>query len=213
MRFAPTTFRPLFGRVLAVVVGVIVVFGLAGLALSGEFAALARFAWPALLVGVGAFALFWFPSISVAEHEVTVRNVFSTVHVPWPAIQRVDTKWALTLYLSDGSSLPDRDGRPSGRRVSAWASPAPNRYAAQVGASKDAKLAAKDQGGAIRPGDLLETPSGAVAFVIRSHWDDLRESGRLDAGVEPGSVRREWHWPTIAVMGALAVATVLALVL
>ena len=201
MRFAPTTFRPLFGRVLAVVVGVVVVLGLAGFVVSGEFASLARYAWGALFVAVAAFAAFWFPSIAVAEHEVTIRNVFSTVHVPWPAIQRVDTKWALTLYL------------PGGKKVAAWASPAPNRYAAQVGPSKDAKLAAKDQGGAIRPGDLLETPSGAVAFVIRSHWDDLRESGALDSGVEPGSVRRDWHWATIIVMGALAVATVLGIVL
>ena len=201
MRFAPTTFRPLFGRVLAVVVGVVVLLGIAGIVVAGEYTALARYIWPALLVGVGAFALFWFPSIAVAEAEVTVRNVFSTVHVPWPAIQRVDTKWALTLYL------------PGGKKVAAWASPAPNRYAAQVGASKDTKLAAQGQGGAIRPGDLLETPSGAVAFVIRSHWEDLRESGALDAGVEPGSVRRDWHWTTIIVMSVLAVATVLGIVL
>ena len=201
MRFAPTTFRPLFGRVLAVVVGVVVLLGLAGFVVAGDYAALARFAWAPLFIGVGAFAAFWFPSIAVAEHEVTVRNVFSTVHVPWPAIQRVDTKWALTLYL------------PGGTKVAAWASPAPNRYAAQVGPSTDAKLAAKDQGGAIRPGDLLETPSGAVAFVIRSHWDDLRESGALDAGVEPGSVRRDWHWVTIIAMSVLAVATVLGIVL
>lgn len=201
MRFTPTTFRPLFGRVLAVIVGVVVLVGLAGVIVTGDPAALVRYAWAPLLIGVGAFAAFWFPSISVAEHEVTVRNVFSTVHVPWPAIQRVDTKWALTLYL------------PGGKKVAAWASPAPNRYAAQVGPSKDARLAAKDQGGAIRPGDLLETPSGAVAFVIRSHWDDLRESGALDSGVEPGSVRRDWHWATIIVMSALAVATVLGFAL
>ncbi len=201
MRFAPTTFRPLFGRILAVVVGVVVVLGLAGFVVAGDLASLARFAWGPLLVGVTAFAAFWFPSIAVAEHEVTVRNVFSTMHVPWPAIQRVDTKWALTLYL------------PGGRKVAAWASPAPNRYAAQVGASKDTKLAAQGQGGAIRPGDLLETPSGAVAFVIRSHWEDLRADGKLDAGVEPVSVRRDWHWPTIIVMSALAVATVLGFVL
>ena len=201
MRFTPTTFRPLFGRVLAVVVGVVVALGLAGFIAAGEYAALARYAWAPLLIVVGAFAAFWFPSIAVAEHEVTVRNVFSTVHVPWPAIERVDTKWALTLYL------------PGGKKVAAWASPAPNRYAAQVGPSKDARLAAKDQGGAIRPGDLLETPSGAVAFVIRSHWDDLRESGAFDSGVEPGSVRRDWHWATIIVMSALTVATVLGFVL
>ena len=52
-----------------------------------------------------------------------------------------------------------------------------------------------------------------MAFVIRSHWEDLRESGKLDAGAEPGSVRRDWHWPTIIVMGALAVATVLGFAL
>jgi hypothetical protein len=201
VRFTPTTFRPLFGRVLAVIVGVVVLLGLAGFITAGDAAVLVRYAWAPLFIAVGAFALFWFPSIAVAEHEVTVRNVFSTLHVPWPAIQRVDTKWALTLYL------------PGGKKVAAWASPAPNRYAAQVGPSKDARLAAKDQGGAIRPGDLLETPSGAVAFVIRSHWDDLRESGAFDSGVEPGSVRRDWHWATIVVMGALAVATVLGFVL
>ena len=201
MRFTPTTFRPLFGRVLAVIVGVVVLLGLVGFIAAGEAAVLVRYVWAPLFIAVGAFALFWFPSIAVAEHEVTVRNVFSTMHVPWPAIQRVDTKWALTLYL------------PGGKKVAAWASPAPNRYAAQVGPSKDARLAAKDQGGAIRPGDLLETPSGAVAFVIRSHWDDLRESGKLDAGVEPGSVRRDWHWATIIVMAALAAATVLGIVL
>jgi hypothetical protein len=201
MRFEPTTFRPLFGRILAVVVGVIVLLGLAGFVVIGDGAALVRYAWGPLFVAVAAFAAFWFPSISVAEHEVTVRNVLSTVHVPWPAIQRVDTKYALTLYL------------PEGRKVSAWASPAPNRYAAQVGATRDSKLAARDQGGAIRPGDLLETPSGAVAFVIRRHWEDLREDGRFDAGVEPGSVRREWHWPLILTMGALLLATLLGIAL
>lgn len=200
MRFQPTTFRPLFGRVLAVVVGVIVLVGLAGFVLIGDLQTLLRYGWGALLVGFGAFAAFWLPSIGVAEHEVTVRNVFSTWHLPWPAIQRVDTKYALTLYL------------PEGKKVAAWASPAPNRYAAQVGMTKETKLAARDQGGAIRPGDLLDTPSGAVAFVIRSHWDDLREDGKLGP-VEPGSLRRDWHWATIAIMAALAVATALGILL
>lgn len=201
MRFEPTTFRPVFGRVLAVIVGAIVVLGLAGFVVIGDVTALARFAWGPLFVAVAAFALFWFPSVSVAEHEVTVRNVLSTVHVPWPAIQRVDTKFALTLYL------------PGDRKVQAWASPAPNRYAAQVGATRDAQLAAREQGGAIRPGDLLETPSGAVAYVIRRHWEELRDDGKLAAGVEPGSVRREWHWPIIGTLAVLLVATAAGILL
>ena len=173
--------------------------GLAGFVVSGDLLGLVRYGWPLLLLAALALALFWFPSLDVAEHEVTVRNVFSTTHVPWPAIQRIDTKYALTLYTTGGT-------------VTAWASPAPNRYAAQAGNSADARLAARASGTNPRPGDLPGTLSGAAALVIRSHWEDLRETGRLDAGVEPGSLRRTIHWPTIAVLSVLVVASVLGFV-
>ena len=200
MRFAPTSFRPAFGRVLSVIMAAISVAGLAGFVVTGDWLGLARYGWVLLLLPAATFALFWFPSLDVAEHEVTVRNVFSTVHVPWPAIERIDTKYALTLYTSGG-------------KVTAWASPAPNRYASQVAASAETRLAGKSQGGSIRPGDLLDTVSGAAAFVIRSHWEQLREDGLLDAGHESGSVRRDIHWVTIAVLGGLLVATTLGTVL
>ena len=66
MRFTPTTFRPLFGRVLAVIVGVVVLLGLVGLVIASDPAVLVRYVWAPLFIGVGAFALFWFPSIAVA---------------------------------------------------------------------------------------------------------------------------------------------------
>ena len=200
MRFAPTTFRPLFGRVLSVIVGAVGLVALGGFVVVGDWSGLVRYGWLPVLLVVAVFAMFWLPSVSVAEHAVTVRNVLSTVTVPWPAIQRIDTKFALTLYTSGG-------------KVTAWASPAPNRYAGQVTMTKDARLASRESGGAIRPGDLLETASGAVAYVIRRHWEELRDDGLLDAGAEPGSVRRDIHWPIIAVLAALLLATVLGVVL
>ncbi len=174
--------------------------GLVGFVVAGDVAALTRYAWPLLLLAAVALALFWFPSLDIQEHEITVRNVFSTIHVPWPAIQRIDTKYALTLYTSEGT-------------VTVWASPAPNRYASQMADTKDARLAARAAGTNPRPGDLPTTVSGAAAFVIRSHWDDLREAGLLENGVEPGSLRRSIHWPTIAVLGGLVVASVLGFAL
>jgi hypothetical protein len=200
MRFAPTSFRPLSGRILSVAVAVVVVLGLAGFVLTGDWTGLARYAWPLLLIGVLAFAAFWLPRVDVAEHEITVVNVFSTVHVPWPAIERVDTKYALTLYTPKG-------------KVTAWASPAPNRYSAQLGTMGDARLAARDGETAVRPGDLPTTQSGAVAFVIRSHWQDLREDGRLDLGFDPDAMRRDIHWPVLIVLGALIVASVIGALL
>jgi len=153
--------------------------------------------------GGTAAQLLWtpIPRVSVAEHEVTVRNVFSTVHIPWPAILSVDTKWALTIRTPEGV-------------VTAWASPAPNRYATQTSSQSAARVAADPMGFAPRPGDLLETESGAVAYVIRRHWEDLREAGHLDAPVlEGGRLRRDIHWVTIAVLAGLTLACVLGLVL
>lgn len=199
MRFAPTTFRPVFGRVLGVVVAIIAVSGIAGFIIGGDPAGLVRYGWGMLLLVAVVFALFWSPSLRVEEHAITVRNVFSTITVPWPAIQRIDTKYALTLYTTGGT-------------ISVWASPAPNRYASHNAASSDARLASNGMG-AVRPGDLLSTGSGAAAFVIRRHWEELRDDGLLDAGVEAGSLRRDIHWPTIIALGMLTIATILGIVL
>ena len=198
MRFAPTVFRPAFGRVLSVIVVVIAATGIAGYLVAGDPIGLVRYGWGPLLLAAVALALFWFPRLSIAEHEVTVRNVFSTTHLPWPAITLVDTKWALTLHTVD-------------RKVTVWASPAPNRYASQSATRSSARIASSNF--APRPGDLLETQGGAAAFVIRHHWEDLRADGLLDAGAEPGSVRRDIHWVTIAVLGVLAIATALGILL
>jgi hypothetical protein len=195
MRFAATSFRPTFGRVLSIVTAVIAALGLGGLVVAGDWSGLLRYGWGLLLLTAVAFALFWFPRLDVAEHEVTVVNVFVTQHVPWPAIQGVDTKYALTLRL------------PGGRKVTAWASPAPNRYSAQVTANSETRLAARDGMTSVRPGDLLGTPSGAAAFVIRSHWEQLRDDGLLELGVDASAIRRDIHWPTIVVLGVLTLAT------
>lgn len=200
MRFAPTSFRPVFGRILSVAMAVLAALGLGGYLVSGDLLGLVRYGWVLLLLAAGAFALFWFPRVDVAEHEVTVVNVFQTVHIPWPAILAIDTRYALTLTTPEGT-------------VTAWASPAPNRYAAFSGTRDDARLAGQAAGAHPRPGDLPTTESGSVAFVIRRHWQDLAEQGLLDAGPEPGSVRRERHTVTIIVLCALTVATVLGFVL
>lgn len=202
MRFAPVSFRPTFGRVLSVLAAIIAALGLVGILASGEPWGLLRYGWGLLLLAALGFVLFWLPRLDVEEHAITVRNVFSTVTLPWPAIQRIDTKYALTLYTADG-------------KVTVWASPAPNRYASQVSSTSDTRAAAKDSGGSIRPGDLIHTASGAAAFVIRRHWQDLRDDGFLDddAVVEEGSVRRSIHVRTIVVLAVLAAATVLGIAL
>jgi hypothetical protein len=196
-------FRPLFGRVLAVIVCVMALLGIAGFFITGDLGGAARYAWPILLVGVLAWALYLRPELVIEEHGVTVVNVFRTYFVPWPAIQHIETRFAVMLHTTDG-------------KVSVWASPAPGRHGATRVTRSDftgISGSAYGKAGSLRPGDALSTESGAAAHILRLHWEKLRDAGMFEHGVEPGSVRVTWHTATIAAMIALLVASLVGLLL
>jgi hypothetical protein len=200
MRFEPAVFRPTFGRVLTIVVAALAVATVVALALESGVAGVLRSAWPALLVTAVAWAIFWTPQVRVEEHAITVRNIVRTHAVPWAAVQRIDTKWALQLFTADG-------------RITAWAAPAPSRYAVASVDPNDIRIvsgSALPPGEAVRPGDTLGTASGAAAFLIRAHWNELRDDGRLDVPEAARRVRTTWNLRPIVVLGALLVASLVA---
>lgn len=199
MRFQPASFRPAFGRVLTIVIAVIAAGALAGYLVAGDVLGLLRSGWWLLLMGAVVWALFWMPAVEVLEHAVIIRNPLSTWTVPWPAIQRIDTKWALTLFTERG-------------RIEAWAAPASGRYTVFTLGPNDTKVSESARvAGAIRPGDTLSSESGAAANHIRRHWEQLRDDGLLDGGVELGSLRRTPNTRTIVLLGALLAASLLGL--
>lgn len=199
MRFQPASFRPAFGRVLTIVIAVIAVGALAGYLVAGDVLGLLRSGWWLLLMAAVVWALFWMPAVEVLEHAVIIRNPLSTWTVPWPAIQRIDTKWALTLFTERG-------------RIEAWAAPASGRYTVFTLGPDDTKVSETARvAGAIRPGDTLSSESGAAANHIRRHWEQLRDDGLLDGGVEPGTLRRTPNTRTIVLLGALLAASLLGL--
>lgn len=199
MRFQPASFRPAFGRVLTIVIAVIAAGALAGYLVAGDVLGLLRSGWWLLLMAAVVWALFWMPAVEVLEHAVIIRNPLSTWTVPWPAIQRIDTKWALTLFTERG-------------RIEAWAAPASGRYTVFTLGPDDTKVSETARvAGAIRPGDTLSSESGAAANHIRRHWEQLRDDGLLDGGVEPGTLRRTPNTRTIVLLGALLAASLLGL--
>lgn len=199
MRFQPASFRPAFGRVLTIVIAVIAAGALAGYLVAGDVLGLLRSGWWLLLMAAVVWALFWMPAVEVLEHAVIIRNPLSTWTVPWPAIQRIDTKWALTLFTERG-------------RIEAWAAPASGRYTVFTLGPNDTKVSESARvAGAIRPGDTLSSESGAAANHIRRHWEQLRDDGLLDGGVEPGTLRRTPNTRTIVLLGALLAASLLGL--
>jgi hypothetical protein len=192
-------FRPLFGRILTVVVAVVCTAGLVGVLLTGEPVTIARTAPPTLLLAVVCWALFWRPGMSVRPEGVEVVNILRSWAIAWPAIESLDTRFALTI-------------RAAGRRIPVWAAPAPGvRGAASLHRADVSNLRESAYAGeSVRPGDAVNTPSGQAAEIVRTHWESLRDAGHLASGrVEPGSVRATWHIGTIVVIAALVVASLL----
>ena len=203
MRFQQTTYRPLFGRILSVVIAVLGVGAVVSSLAAGDPLFALRSVSPIALLVTLVFAAFWFPSVSVRSDEIEVRNVFSTHHVPWAAIRRIDTKWALTLETDRGT-------------VSAWASPAPGRYSI-IGTTRGdvtrTASSARAAGASIRPGDALSTASGAIAHVIRTHWEELRDDGLLDEPRAGTGSRRDPHVALIVTCAVLVVASAISVLI
>lgn len=200
MSFQEVRYRPVFGRILAVVTVVVCALGVVALFWS-EPALAWRYVWPVLLVAMLAWALFWRPSLTVAAHGITVENVLRTHFVPWPAIVAIDTRYSLTLRTAQG-------------RVSVWAAPAPGRHRTLGLAPKDfdgVGESARGGIGELRPADALTTPSGNLAQLIRGHWERLRDAGAFASGVDPEASTVTWHWATVAGVAVLAAATAIGL--
>jgi len=191
-------FRPTFGRGLTIAVGALCVLGL-GLTVWRDPAAGLRVAPPLAAAAVGVWALFGRPAVLVTPGGVEIRNVLRTIELPWPSIQRVETKYALTLYTAYGA-------------YAAWAAPAPSRAQTLNATSVDFERTPGAVYRGVRPGDLTHTASGQAALYIRRTWDALRDEGMLDRPrLERDRPRVHWHTTTIAVVLALGVLSALTL--
>lgn len=198
----PSVFRPLFGRVLAGAIVGLCLLGLVGTLLYDGVSAFWSIAPWLALVALLVWAAYWQPQVTVDDAGVHVVNVLRTVDLPWPAIQRIDTKWALTLVTAYGS-------------YTAWAAPAPGGIATARAASRSSLKGLPEStygpGGSVRPGDVPTSPSGAAAAAVRRRWEELRDAGHLnDPRLEFEHVPVRWHWPVIIAAPALLVLGVLS---
>jgi hypothetical protein len=190
-----------FNRVLAVVIWAAAAALIVGLLVSVHDVRLLYIVPCALFAFIG-WALLWRPLLAVGDEGIEVVNVTRTIDIPWQALIHVDTKYALTLYTP-------------GRRFPVWSAPAP-------GTARTLRATRQETKGLVgkpnvadsvrRPGDLLNTESGAAAEVVRRRWTQLQQNGTIDSGLAdetPVTVR--WHIVSLAVLTVLAIGTVAAL--
>jgi hypothetical protein len=143
--------------------------------------------------------LFWNPSIKVSESEIVIDNIFRFTTLNWSSIKRIDTKYSLTLETDSGI-------------IRAWAAPAPSRYAGFLANKSEAEHLPESSfigNGLVRPGDLTSSDSGVAAYVIRTHWEQLRDKNQL--GAEAVVVTR-WAATRIVVFLVLGAAAVIGFI-
>jgi hypothetical protein len=172
-----TTLRSRFGIVLVIVMWLILAAVLISMVVGLQLLELARYAPLLLLIGYVLWILLWSPSVTIAPSGVTVRNLLRSHAVSWPAIQRIDTRFSLTLYTTAG-------------RIPAWSAPAPSRFAALRLSRSDVGRSLPEStylAGSIRPGDIPQSDSGLAALYVRRYWEQLRDEGYLESGVVEGS--------------------------
>ncbi|MES1212274.1 MAG: PH domain-containing protein [Leifsonia sp.] len=211
--------RPTSGKVLTVIIGLFAVVGLISFAYRGEWRDALGFIPLAVAVVYLCWLLFWYPSVTVEPSGVQVRNPLRTFQVSWPAIVRIDTRYALTLFTK------------STRKIVAWSAPSPSRYAGintvrpdlsglnpnvgqkLVDADNSAEMAptAVDKPGTVKLGDIPRSESGVAALHVRRAWAALREAGYLDSGVLEGTgVVTRWNVKALGAGGILIVLGLLA---
>lgn len=200
----PQSFRPGFGRLLTIAMAVIGVVTLVSIGSSEGIGAVLRYAGTVAIIPALTWALFWRPSVDVAESGVTIRNIVRTVELPWPSIQMIDTKYALTLTTGYG-------------KYTAWAAPAPGAIATHRASRHDRVNLPQSTygvGKSIRPGDLASSPSGQAAMTIRRQWEQLRDAGHLEnPKLERDKPVVHWHWDVALILGVLVVWSVVAFII
>jgi hypothetical protein len=199
-----TTLRSRFGIVLVVVVWLIFAYVFVDMIVLHQWLQMLRLTPLFALICYALWILMWSPSVTIAPSGVTVRNLVRSHAVSWPAIQRIDTRYALTLYTASG-------------RIPAWSAPAPSRFAAMRAARSDIGRTLPEStyvAGAIRPGDIPQSDSGLAALYVRRYWEQLRDAGYLESGVLEGSgVVTTWLLRVCLILLGLVVLTIVALVL
>lgn len=209
--------RPTSGKVLTVVIGLFAAVGLFSFVYRGEWRDALGFTPLAVVVVYLCWLLFWYPSVTVEPSGVRVRNPLRTFQVSWPAIVRIDTRYALTLFTR------------TTKKIVAWSAPSPSRYAGintvrpdlsglnpNLGRTSDGVDAQRE--GLTRPavdsvklGDIPRSESGLAALHVRRAWTALRDAGYLDSGVLEGTgVVTRWNAVPLGAAGILIVLAVLA---
>ncbi|GAA1849733.1 PH domain-containing protein [Microbacterium koreense] len=191
----PVVFRPRGGQILAWVAIVVCAASLVLILVTDGPLAVVLWSSPLVLIAWIAWLLYVRPSVTVSDGFVEIDNPFRTHRIPWGDIDDIDTRFALTVTTTGG------------RRIRAWAAPAPGIRRA-LATRREEVAESPGDGDTRRPSDAAGTESGDASLIVHRRLDEYRRTG--GAGRTGGSVST-LGVARIAVTSVLLAASVVTL--
>lgn len=153
---------------------------------------------PALLsIGAALYALFWRPAVVVDENAVELRNVVRDVRVPWPALDDVESRLALTLVVGE-------------RKFSSWAATGSKRPPIVVRSTDPGRLPGVDPAHLTAPAVRRPTGLPAAVLLVEEAWDAWQQRSSRDpgpaAGDPDGAEQPVLRWQPLPVLAAAVLA-------
>jgi hypothetical protein len=172
-----------------------------------------------------AYALALRPRVIVGQDGLTIVNPFRDHHLPWAAIQAVDTGEWVRVHYAPGREAAHGSGSGSGpasNAISCWALYISARTKRRVSARTKRRATRAAQSGSRLPEEAryLASVPAAKAIAVRLDARAARERARAGpagaaAGVAAdagGTVTVRWAWPSTAAVAVPALVLVIVAV-
>ncbi len=189
-RFQPTSGR-VSGIVGLVVGGAILLLGVHGMT-QGDYRVPVLVVLATLLGLVLVWAALLRPALWATEHDLVMRNMFHTDHIPLAAIEKVVVTQVLAVSAGDRRLVSPVVGFSARQNV---------RERFRAGGLEHQQLDAM-------AGRAERRRSGQHQRLVEQRITQLADDARLRRDDTSAGVRREWAWPTIAASVALTLAIV-----
>lgn len=154
-----------------------------------------------LLVLWVVFVFLFKPSVKVTRDLISITNPFRWIQLSISDVVDIETKRGLVLKTKEGA-------------FSVAVGVAPGRYTVSRANKSDFKWAGSNSGrgeSVVSPGDILDSDSGAVAFVIRQQIKRFEE-GKNGLIIGSGPIIKADYWSIFVGVG-LGLGTVIQIVL
>ncbi|MFY8026368.1 MAG: PH domain-containing protein [Aquiluna sp.] len=185
-------FRSRFGKYLTIGFGAILLLALALSIVEFGTSGLLESVVVATWLWYSCYLLLWRPNVEITDRSVVLNNLLNRIEIPLGNIQRIDTKWALEITTEQG-------------RYVSFSAVAPGRHSSFTASRDDGSYLPETSyvAGTVRPGDLVTSDSGAVAYEIRRRLEQ--------AGLSAGQIRKSLNSKSLILWLLLTTAVLILL--